>query len=259
MKNSALVFLLLLMLAGSLQADRRYFTRSYLANTLPAKALEFELWNTIRAGKETGFYYRFQPRMEFEYGITDRLSASMYLNFDERRAADNSYATEPLSLSSTALEMRYRLTDPGTLPVDPALYFEYSYGGNEIEYEGKLLLSRRDNNWITALNINTEIERKVTESKHETKFEITGGAAYELNAAFALGAEIRYQSVFEEMYEEKEGSAFFAGPCINWQTEKFYLSFSFLAQLSGDPVTKNGLSFKEHERYEVRSILGIAL
>ena len=110
--------------------DRKYFARSYLSYTLPQRAMELEIWNTMRIGKTEGYYYRMQPRFEIEYGATDRLTTSFYMNFDQKTASGNEYSSSPLEFSSTSLELRYRLTNPDEIFIDPALYFEFSYGGS---------------------------------------------------------------------------------------------------------------------------------
>src|SRR3989339_301639 len=129
MKNIFLNSFLLFILCFSTftNADRRYFGRSYLAYTLPAKAFEFELWNTARIGKADGFYYRFQPRMEFEYGLTDRLTTSFYMNFNSKQIENTSTSSKEFGFDGTAVEFRYRLSELGEYVVDPALYFEFTY------------------------------------------------------------------------------------------------------------------------------------
>jgi hypothetical protein len=250
---------LFITLAQHALADRRYFARSYTAYTLPARALEFELWNTGRFGKDVGYFYRFQPRVEFEYGISDRFSGSIYLNFDQRTSAQNTFSSKPLTLSSTAFECRYRLAEMNEYFVDPALYFEFSYGGEEIEYETRMIFSKRHGNWVGALNLTGEVERKVIAGAHETKFEILGGLAYECTPALALGAELRNSNVFESFFEETEGKALFAGPTVSVQTDKFSLTFNASRQLWGSPNTKDGLALKEFEQWDARMIVGIAL
>jgi len=240
-------------------ADRRYFGRSYLAYTLPMGALEFELWNTGRIGKESGYFYRFQPRFEFEYGVTDRLSASMYFNFNQVTARDNEFSSSAFGFSSTALELRYRLTNPNEIFVDPALYFEFAYGGDELAYESKIILSRRFGNLITAINLSGEIERKVTEAANESEFEITGGLMYDLNPNIALGLEFRNTRGYEGIYEEEEAQATYLGPTVNIQTKSFYLTFNFLTQVAGSPSSGGSLDLVHHEKYEFRTILGIEL
>lgn len=240
-------------------ADRRYFGRSYLANTLPSGAFEFELWNTGRIGKDMGYYYRFQPRFEFEYGITDRLSSSFYFNFNQVTAEGNSFNSSPLGFSSTSLELRYRFTNPNEFIVDPAAYFEFSYGGDHLAYETKAIFSKRFGNIITAVNLSAEIEREIIETKNESEFEITGGAMYDVSPNVALGIEFRNHRGFEGIYESEEAQATFLGPTINVQTRSFYLTVNFLTQVAGSPETNNSLELIHHEKYEFRTILGVEL
>jgi len=240
-------------------ADRRYFGRSYTSYTLPKGAFELEIWNTGRIGKDAGFYYRWQPRAEFEYGVTDRFTASLYFNFNEVRSKDNSYPSKGFSLSTTSLEFRYRLTNPNEIFIDPALYFEFAYGGDKIVYEPKLLLSKRFDNFIAVANVVSEIERYVADNKTESKFELTSGLLYEVTPSFGLGVEFRNHRNFENIYEKSKNEATFVGPTINFQTESFYLTFNFLHQIAGSPSTGQNLDLKGHEKYEVRTILGVEL
>ena len=254
-----LFFVLILTFSTSSYADRRYFGWSYTAYTLPQSALELEVWNTWSIGKEMGYYYQFQPRFEFEYGVLDRLTASLYFNFDQIKTDGNSFEPKSFTFNSTSVELRYRFTEQNEIFIDPALYFEFAYGGDEIEYEAKALFSKRINNLITVLNINGEIEREVIESETESKFEVTAGAMYEIIPSLALGLEFRNHREYEEIFEEEEYQASFLGPTINIQTKSFYLTMSFLAQISGSPATSGNLELIGHEKYEFRTILGIDL
>jgi opacity protein-like surface antigen len=240
-------------------ADRKYFARSYLAYTLPQKAMELEIWNTMRIGKTDGYYYKMQPRFELEYGATNRLTTSLYFNFDQRTAGDNSYSSSSLEFSSSSLEFRYRLTNPGDIFVDPALYFEFSYGGAEIEYEPKIILSKRIGELVTAVNINAEIERKVIDSEHESNFELTAGVAYDLSNNIAVGLEFKNHRNYSDIFEKEENQATFLGPTFNIQTEELYFTINFLKQVGGSPSTKNNLDLDGHENFEIRTILGINL
>ncbi len=253
------IVLLTLTFSRTSLADRKYFARSYLANTLPQRAMELEIWNTMRIGKTEGYYYRMQPRFELEYGATDRLTTSLYMNFDQRTASGNEYSSSPLEFTSSSLELRYRLTNPDVFFVDPALYFEFSYGGSEIEYEPKIILSKRFGDLVTAFNINAEIERKVIESEYESKFELTAGIAYDLSNNIAIGLEFRNHRNYKEIYEQEENQATFLGPTFNIQTEELYFTINFLKQVAGNPATKDNLDLDGHENFEIRTILGINL
>jgi hypothetical protein len=254
-----LILVLFFLFASESTADRRYFGWSYTSYTLPQGGFELEVWNTWSIGKEKGYYYQFQPRFEFEYGVLDRLTASLYFNFDQITAEGNSFQSKSFTFNSTSIELRYRFTEQNEIFIDPALYFEFAYGGDKIEYEAKALLSKRINNLITVLNINGEIEREVIENKTESKFEITVGAMYEIIPSLALGLEFRNHREYEEYFEEEEYQASFLGPTINIQTKSFYLTFSFLPQIIGSPVTSGNIELMAHEKYEFRTILGIDL
>jgi hypothetical protein len=254
-----LFFTLILTFCSNSFGDRRYFGWSYTANTLPQGAFELEVWNTWSIGKEMGYYYQFQPRFEFEYGVLDRLTASLYFNFDQITTEGNFFRPKSFTFNSTSIELRYRFTDQNEILIDPALYFEFAYGGDEIEYEAKTLLSKRINNLITVLNINSEIEREIIESETESIFEITAGAMYEIIPSLALGIEFRNHREYEEIYEEEEYQASFLGPTLNLQTKSFYLTMSFLPQIGGSPATSGNLELMGHEKYEFRTILGIDL
>jgi len=254
-----LFFALILTFSTNSNADRRYFGWSTTAYTLPQGAFELEVWNTWSIGKEMGYYYQFQPRFEFEYGVLDMLTAALYFNFDQITTEGNSFQPKSFTFNSTSVELRYRFTEQNEIFIDPALYFEFAYGGDEIEYEAKALLSKRINNLITVLNINGEIEREVIESETESKFEVTAGAMYEIIPSLALGIEFRNHREFEEIFEHEEYQASFLGPTLNIQTKSFYLTMSFLPQISGSPATSGNLELMGHEKYEFRTILGIDL
>jgi len=263
LKHKSLQFLLVVItvLGVSINsfADRKYFARSYMAYTLPQRALEIEVWNTMRLGKTDGYYYRFQPRFEVEYGATDRLTTSLYFNLNQVTSSDNVYSSQPLEFSSTSLEFRYRLTNPDEIFIDPALYFEFAYGGGEIKYEPKLLLSKRTGDFISVLNIIGEIERKIIDAEHESEFEITAGLAYEVSNNIALGLEFRNHRNYSDIFKEEKNQATFLGPTLNIQTEELYFTINFLKQLGGKPTSKNNLDLNGHENFEIRTILGITL
>ena len=244
---------------NSVHADDKKFARSYTSYTLPANALELEIWQTGRIDKGMGYYYRWQPRFEIEYGVTDRFTTSMYFNFNEVKSSENSIPSKPFSLSTTSFEFRYRLSNPGEYFIDPALYFELSYGGDKIEYEPKILLTKQFDRFISVMNLISEIERNFPENETESAFELTLGLAYELNKNLSVGLEFRNDRNYKEIYEKEENQASFVGPTISYHSDKFYFVANFLSQISGGPIKTNNLDLIGHEKYEIRTILGIGL
>lgn len=256
-------FLLIYILASGIlntnYADEKKFARSYTSYTLPARGLEFEFWQTARIDKGAGYYYRWQPRFEVEYGITDRLTASMYFNFNEVKSSGNSITPKPFGLSTTSFEFRYRLSNPGEYMLDPALYFEFGYGGDKVFYEPKILLSKRFDKFEAVINLVSEIERAPANSKTESKFEISAGLAYDFNPNIAVGLEFRNHRNYTNIYKQELNQASFIGPTVSFHSEKLYLVINLLAQFAGSPGTKNNLDLNGHEKYEIRTILGVGL
>src|SRR5437867_5347424 len=70
----------LLLLPGS-RADERLFTYSYEADVLPKGGVEFEQWVTHQRDKKEGVFSRWDFREELEFGLTERLTSALYLNF----------------------------------------------------------------------------------------------------------------------------------------------------------------------------------
>lgn len=249
----------LLLAAGTINADKKKFARSYTFHTLPAKAIELELWSTGRFEKNEGQYYRWQPRIEVEYGVTDRLTASVYLNMNEVKSYNNTTASKPLSISTTSMEFRYRLANQDEFVVDPALYFEFGYGGDKLFYEPKILLSKQFGNFTSVLNFVSEIERYTAASTTESKFEISMGLAYDFSPNFSLGLEFRNHRNYTDIYGSEKNQASFLGPTVSFQSDRVYFVVNFLTQISGTPSTRSGLDLAGHEKYELRTILGIEL
>ncbi|NPV10545.1 MAG: hypothetical protein HPY57_01975 [Ignavibacteria bacterium] len=260
MRNFLIFSAVLIIITSSvLRADRRYFARSYTSYTIPAKVLELEIWNTGKIQKDQGYYYKWQPRIEFEYGVTDKLTAAIYFNFEEIRSKNNLYPPKSLSFTSTSYELRYRLFEIGEYFIDPTLYAEFYYGGDKVKYEPKIFLTKRSANFIGVINFNSEIEKNIPMNSTKSEFEITGGLAYEINANFAAGLEFRNHLNFTNVYDKKVNQAFFMGPTINFQTEKFYFTINLIAQINGTSTNNSRLDLIGHEKYEIRSILGIEL
>ncbi|MBI5836992.1 MAG: hypothetical protein HZB25_07095 [Candidatus Eisenbacteria bacterium] len=256
-----LAVLLLPALAGIARADRRYFLYSYTPYRPPAGTLELETWLTAKTGKQDSTQHtQWDPRVEFEYGITHRLTASAYLNFSQPPG-------EALRFKAPSLELIYSLAEPGRLPGDPAVYFEVTETGDEIELEPKLLLAHRAGHILAAFNAAGEFEyrhdaEELLESgevlRNEFKLSLSGGIAFDVNSHVALGLEARYVAEYPN-FGAKSASMFSAGPCLNLQSEKVQLSLAVMPQISGSPRSSGHRNLVDFERTQVRAILGVDL
>ena len=247
------------LVSPALDADERHFTFSYEPKTLPAGTLEFEQWATLRAGKESGVFARWDLRSELEYGITDRLTSALYLNLkslhiDRRSQVEDSFEFEGLSS-----EWKYKLSDPTADPVGVLAYGELTTSFDELELEQKLVLGKNLDRLVLALNATAEQEWefKREETEKELELELTAGAAWRLSDRFSLGLELREANVLADM-EDLRHAALFLGPAIHYRTESWWITLTILPQIVAlKGTTGDRLNLDEFERAEVRLILGI--
>lgn len=171
---TALVFALVN--SGPAFADVRAYTWTYGYMT-PAKGeVELEWWGDFHKGRYENFV---SPLAELEYGITDKWVAGLYGVFEKEGA--ERWASE------VKLEQRYRLFDPGVLPVDTALYLEYAHNFKEKadELEGKIILSKDIKDFNATLNLIAEQNFRTS----ETEYGYAGGVSYPISDKIRPGIE----------------------------------------------------------------------
>ncbi|HZP88135.1 MAG TPA: hypothetical protein VFB54_15095, partial [Burkholderiales bacterium] len=175
-------------LSTSALADERFFTYSQEADVIPKGGMEFEQWVTLRKGYPAADrrfdQYLWDLREEFEYGITNRLSGALYLNFRHDQIVADRPGLEDksdFSFKGVSAELKYQLLNPYTDPVGVALYLEPTFAGNEREVEYKLIFSKNvGDKWVLAANANfeQEWEKEEGETEKESVLEFTAGVAY---------------------------------------------------------------------------------
>src|SRR5580765_7128401 len=118
----------------SARADERFFTYVYESDVLPKEHWEFEQWLTYRKGYPEGdrqySEHIWDFREEIEYGLTDNLSTSLYLNFSQEQLVARKAGLEDSSdfdFKGVSAEFKYQLLNPFKKPVGLALYFEPTY------------------------------------------------------------------------------------------------------------------------------------
>jgi len=251
----------------SARADERFFTYVYESDVLPKGKWEFEQWLTYGQGYPGGdreySSHTWSFREEMEYGLTERLSGSLYLNFQSQQfvAREEGLQNESdFSFEGVSAEFKYQLLNPNTKPVGIALYLEPTYNGDEIELEEKLLFSKTFNDkWVTALNFSFEQEWEQEEgtTEKESIFEVTTGVAYRFTPHWSAGIEGRYRSVYEGLgFNEHLATGWYVGPNVHYGSSKWWGTLTVLPQVAGHP-SDGGLNYTENEKFEVRLIFGI--
>lgn len=244
------------------RADERLFTYSYEAEVLPKKRWEFEQWFTQRYGKQSGDFARFDFREEIEYGLLDKLTTALYLNFKSEYAShvgDSDETENKFEFDGFSSEWKYQILNPNKEFIGLLAYFETTYSGEELELEEKIILQKNLGEKIVLVaNFITEEEWKFENDDSEKEFalEFTSGASYKLNKNWSVGVEVRNHNVFPD-YETPEETAWFVGPNVHYGTSRWWATLTVLPQVGGHPDTKDGLELEEHERIEVRLIAGI--
>lgn len=256
----------------ALSQDRN-FARTYQSITLPKGLKDIEVWNTYRTGRDY-YFRRIDQRVEFEVGLTDKLQTALYLNASHIAAYNtvitgNSVVGEIKSESEFSLssEWKWRLSSADANAVGFALYGEITLAPKETELEGKIILDKRAEKNIFALNLVGELEMEAEvengEAEMETEafiFETDLAYMYMLKNNFGLGLELRNHNEIAD--SEWESSALFGGPTLFFSGSKYFLILNILPQLVNlkkPEGVSDSLDLLGHEKAEVRLLLGFGL
>ena len=265
------------MALGTALASERLFTYTYEPETMPQGASEFENWVTLRTQRndavEQHNYNKWQMRQEFEHGVTDNYTVSLYLNesyeyfstkvTDEDTGAETTEKTRESVFDGVSIENRFMVLNPATNPVGLTLYFEPRFSGEELELEEKIILGQRHGDWKWALNIGHATEWTNDLDSKEGELEFTFGLSRELNKHWNLGVEFRNHNELPE-YAQWENTVFFLGPVVNYRQENWWMTVTVLAQVYGknyqdvDPDGKSNFELEGHEYLNVRCAIGIS-
>lgn len=215
-------------------ADNRIFGYSYPYMTLPQGGFEIE--HILDAGlfraddPSTGrvedvLRPAWEHQIELEYGISDHMDFGFYNVFTQG-------PYEGLKYEGVKLRSRYRFAEQGDLFVDPAVYLEVSYFGDEVELEQRLILAKTWKKLELALNLKAEEEfgLKYKETEVEYVFTPSLGVGWRFTERFAAGVE--YAGRIARAEEEWEPYTDFVGPSISVAGSHFWWSLAIQKQLS---------------------------
>jgi len=261
----ALLALVLAAEPSVVNANERRFTYAYESGVMAPGTREIELWSTWRKGR-ADFYSRFDHRLEFEFGLTDRLLTSLYLNWNSVSrndpAAPDATKTEQ-KFDGISSEWKYKLSDPVADPVGSALYQEYTMASDEFGWESKLILDKKVGDTLAAYNLIVEPEWKFgpSNSGWELGIENVLGVTHFLTPRFAAGLELRNPSLKTRTSTGLEHSALFLGPTLSYGADGWWIAATFLGQL---PALKrsignrqDSLVLDEHEKTELRILASL--
>ena len=215
------------------RATERHFAFTYEVTTAEKGELELENWVTWqfhrgRDGEPAS--HQFDFRHELEYGITDRLQASLY--FADWHINDHPGGEDRVHYDDAALEVIYRLSNPGTDFIGSAVYGEIRGGPDFFELEGKILLQKNFGKWVAAYNVQLEGEWTGERLQQRAgEFAQTIAASYEINPRFTIGVEVLHEIDLPN-WNNAEKSVLWAGPNASVRCGHWYATVTALARLS---------------------------
>lgn len=211
----------------SLRADPRRYVYTYGSSTMPAGDWELEQWLTW---KHYDSKDRIDFRHEFEFGITDRLQAALYIADWrwEKRDGTSSRTT----YQDTAIELQYSLTDPVEDFLGSALYGEVKLGDEKFVLESKLILEKAFGPFWLGYNFTLEAEWEGSDYSEDVGvIENSLGLSYQVSPSLLVGAEMLHEVAFDD-WEDRGSNVISIGPNISWRRGDFWITAAALFQAS---------------------------
>ncbi len=249
-------------------ADERRFTYTYEPEVMPQGGLEVESWTTLGAQRSAAVgqdnYSLWEFNEELEYGVTDNYSVSLYLNAQNQSFRDPATGADSSQFSFTgvSIENRYMVLNPADHAVGLTLYLEPRFSGAVAEVEEKIIVGQRWGRWKWAANVGQASDW--FDQLHALEGEIEGdfGLACDLGKHWALGLEVREQSELPQ-YRRLDNTALFVGPVASYRQERWWAALTVLPQIYGanflgEATGSRYLDLRDHERVNVRLIMGIS-
>ncbi len=290
MKSVPLMALLLGAISLPAFAGEGLFSRVYTTETVPQGHWELEELVRDRTGRAFGAYNAMDFKTEAEYGITDNLQVSLYLNsgtMNARNAPDDDdpngatgFSRKRAYFQSVSAEFIYRVLSPVKDPIGLAFYLEpevdfydlhngLQYGGS---YEGefRVLLQKNfmEDQVILVYNLGLEAEtirfKGDSDRNSELDFNNEIGVTYRVAPNWYVGLEGRNHNEIGNFHHH-EHSVYWAGPAVHYANQHFWTTLGVLRQVYGVPNgvdPDNGayigddLFLRSHEKWEITFKLG---
>ncbi len=251
-------------------ATTRALPFSYPYETLPRGKVEVEQYTDLvpmRVARERPdgtqegvFTFRSVLQSEIEYGLTDRAELAFYFVFQQNASPD----APALQFHGLKQRLRLRLSEAGQWPVNVGLYFEVAEFHDEIEFEQKLLLSRRLGRVNLIANLWVEQEFYFQTSERKFVYNPTAGATFEVSPRFIVGAEYWGRGRFDSSAprtlpggstDAPPTTRHYLGPTAMVQAREIWLSVGAYLRLDG---IRNGFEVGEpFGRVWVRALIGV--
>jgi hypothetical protein len=241
MRRTAALAVVLLACARPAHSDDQPFLT--LSSTDIDSEGEHELEQSLawKSGQTSVSYNDFVSRTELEYGITDDLQGSLYLNYERSGTRFHlpPFSSENESFAGVSGELIYRLLNADFSPLGFALYVEPTWSDEEREIETKILLQKNflNDTLRCVLNVNFDDNwaRQANGWIQQSALEFDTGISYAIAPELSAGVEFDNERAFEGLVigtpAREQASAFFVGPTIDYKPSPWKITVGAQAQL----------------------------
>ena len=218
---------LLFLLTSTAHAHGRRFAYIQEATVADQGEFEYEQWVTWKANKDSDpDFHQFDFRHEFEFGVTDRFQAALYL-------PDWRYTSgKGAEFRDVSLELKYMLYDPRVQPLGFTLYYETKIGDQRLVLEPKLIFQKNVGPWIFAYNFVFEAKWSGSGLSHSAgEIKNIAGISRRVADDWFLGAELEHKVEIEE-WSDWSDHVVGIGPNLTYKRTPFFFTLTPLFQAS---------------------------
>ena len=256
-----------LALAGPATADEPIFGFVNTTDLLPKGKTQIEAWLSVRESEALGDVRSLEGRTELDYGLTNSVQVTLYLNFSDLNARIDPAQAAALGLSPAGRversrfdgatgEVIWRITSPYLDPLGFAVLADASFGPGQRVVGFKAIGQKnfRDDTVVLAANLRVDLgQREARRSevtglvarRHVTALEASLGASWRFRANWSAALEMRARRTSAGGLLEggpHEASAVFVGPTVHYGGERWFLTLSALKRVSGGGEPRHGLA-----------------
>ena len=247
-----------LAIATSAHAGEGLFGWLYTVDLQPKGTFEFEQKIDLTTGQAAGKYNLWKTKTGLEYGVTNDLQITGYLNGYSVNANKNytncdgaspctggfgvpgsasDHAFNKTQFEGASVEAIWRLTNPVVDPVGVGLYLEASKGKFADAIETRLLLQSNflDDRLILSMNVIAEREKyKFDGIAQESMIDVLYGAAYRFMPKWYAGIEGRFHNDYVGYnFDSHTQRAHFIGPSLHYAEKDWWATAAWRYQLGG--------------------------
>ena len=263
------------------------------AETLPKGAKELDVWVTQRSGKGQGEYTARDTQFEFEYGLANNLTGSLYLKgmaldtsgliIDGYLPEENQFNWRASGVEAALMQMHispalngfglatyYALSydwidphsgqDKNTYSLELKLLTQNFFANDQLVWLNNLIFEGTYADRVAIPDLPPDIEWS-TDPEMEIGLSYRTGLSYRIAPKWFIGAEVVYDTEFETEVGQERWTIQ-AGPSVHYARQKWWMTLTWLPQLRGGGEMYEGqsdtnLHLIEKTETEVRLKVGI--